>query len=157
VNNVLLRRREGSASSTSTPSRRVVATRDLVRTAVSPAAEDEPDLSKVVISVPMFEALAAGYIEAAGSVLSAAERMWLVLSGKLLTYEVGLRFLTDHLEGDVYFRIHRPGHNLDRARAQFALLRALEEMEETLSRIVERLSPDGEAARATPGSPRRPG
>jgi Ser/Thr protein kinase RdoA (MazF antagonist) len=116
---------------------------DLVRTAASPTAEDERDLSKVVVSVPMFEALAAGYLGAAGSVLSPLERGLLVVAGKLLTYEVGTRFLTDHLEGDVYFRIHRPGHNLDRARTQFTLLRSLEENEESLSRLVERLS--GEA------------
>jgi Ser/Thr protein kinase RdoA (MazF antagonist) len=109
---------------------------DMVRTAANPVAEDERDVSKVVVSVPMFEALARGYLEAMGSDLSPPERDRLVLSGKLLTYECGMRFLTDHLEGDVYFRIHRPGHNLDRARTQFALLRSLEESEERLSRIV---------------------
>ena len=112
---------------------------DMVRTAANPAAEDERDLSKVVASVPMFEALATGYLEAAGEAVSLPERERLVLSGKLLTYECGMRFLTDHLEGDVYFRIHREGHNLDRARAQFALLRSFEEKEESLSRLVERL------------------
>ena len=113
---------------------------DMVRTAVSPVAEDERDLSKVVASVPMFEPLAKGYLEAMGSGLLPAERERLVLSGKLLTYECGMRFLTDHLEGDVYFRIHREGHNLDRARTQFALLKSLEEKEELLSRLVERIS-----------------
>ena len=116
---------------------------DMVRTATNPVAEDERDLSKVVASLPTFEALAQGYLEAMGSVLSPAEQERLVLAGKLLTYECGMRFLTDHLEGDVYFRIHREGHNLDRARTQFALLTSLEEMEETLVRLVERVSAAG--------------
>jgi Ser/Thr protein kinase RdoA (MazF antagonist) len=113
---------------------------DLVRTAVNPAAEDEPDLSKVVASEPMFEALVRGYLQAIGDVLSSLELGRLVVSGKLLTFEVGIRFLTDHLEGDVYFRIHRPGQNLDRARNQFAFVRSLEEKEESLSRFVERFT-----------------
>ncbi len=112
---------------------------DMVRTGTNPVAEDERDLSKVVASLPMFEALARGYLSAAGEALSPAERDRLVLSGKLLTYECGMRFLTDHLERDVYFRIHRPGQNLDRARAQLALLTSLEGQEERLTRIVESL------------------
>jgi len=113
---------------------------DMVRTATNPVAEDERDASKVVADLAMFEALARGYLEAMGKDLTPAERDRLVLSGKLLTYECGMRFLTDHLEGDVYFRIHRPGHNLDRARTQFALLRSLEGNEERLSRLVESLA-----------------
>jgi Ser/Thr protein kinase RdoA (MazF antagonist) len=113
---------------------------DLVRTATNPVAEDERDASKAVADLPMFEALARGYLSAMGGDISPAERDRLVLSGKLLTYEVGMRFLSDHLEGDAYFRIHRPGQNLDRARTQFALLRSLEESEERMSRLVERLA-----------------
>ena len=118
---------------------------DMVRTAANPVAEDERDLSKVVANIPMFEALAKGYLEAMGGGLLPVERERLVLSGRLLTYEVGMRFLTDHLEGDVYFRIHREGHNLDRARAQFALVRSLEAHEERLERVVERLARNGAA------------
>ncbi|MFI5179820.1 MAG: phosphotransferase enzyme family protein [Thermoanaerobaculia bacterium] len=113
---------------------------DMVRTAANPVAEDERDTSKVVASIPMFEALVRGYLEAMGRTLSAIERDRLVLSGKLLTYECGMRFLTDHLEGDVYFCIHREGQNLDRARTQFALVRSLEEHEETLTRLVEKIA-----------------
>jgi Ser/Thr protein kinase RdoA (MazF antagonist) len=113
---------------------------DMVRTATNPVAEDERDASKAVADLPIFEALAKGYLSVMGGCISPAERERLVLSGKLLTYEVGMRFLSDHLEGDVYFRIHRPGQNLDRARTQFALLRSLEESEERMSRLVERLA-----------------
>ena len=118
---------------------------DMVRTATNPVAEDEPDASRVVASVPMFEALVRGYLEAMGSVLSPAERDRLVLSGMVLTYECGMRFLTDHLEGDVYFRIHRDGQNLDRARTQFALVKSLEEREEELSRLVARVAAEAAA------------
>jgi Ser/Thr protein kinase RdoA (MazF antagonist) len=111
---------------------------DMVRTATNPVAEDEPDASRVVASVPMFEALVRGYLEAMGGILSPLERDHLVVSGMVLTYECGMRFLTDHLEGDVYFRIHRDGQNLDRARTQFALVRSLEDRQEELSRLVAR-------------------
>ncbi len=113
---------------------------DMVRTATNPVAEDEPDASRVVASVPMFEALVRGYLEAMGNFLSPFERDRLVVAGKLLTYECGMRFLTDHLEGDIYFRIHRDGQNLDRARTQFALVKSLEEREEELSRLVARVA-----------------
>ena len=118
---------------------------DMVRTAANPLAEDEPDASRVVASVPMFEALVRGWLEAIGEVLSPLERDLLVVAGKLLTYECGMRFLTDHLEGDVYFRIHRPGQNLDRARTQFALVKSLEEREEELSGLVARVAAKAEA------------
>lgn len=110
---------------------------DLVRSAANPAAEDERDLAKVVVDVPMFEALARGALEALAGSLTRFEKDSLVVSGKVLTYECGMRFLTDHLLGDTYFRIHRSGHNLDRARAQMALLRSVEEREEELGRLVE--------------------
>ncbi len=99
---------------------------DLVRTSTSPAAEDETDLSKVEMRMPMFEALVDGYLSAAAGFLTAEERRLLAFSGKLITLEIGLRFLTDWLEGDVYFKVRRPGHNLDRCRTQFALVRSIE-------------------------------
>ncbi|HQR67479.1 MAG TPA: phosphotransferase, partial [Thermoanaerobaculia bacterium] len=117
---------------------------DMVRTAANPVAEDERDAARVVASVPMFEALVRGYLEAMAGALSSLERERLVVAGKLLTYECGMRFLTDHLEGDVYFRVHRDGHNLDRARTQFALVASLEAQEGALSRLVERVA--GETA-----------
>lgn len=99
---------------------------DLVRTATSPAAEDERDLSKVEMRMPMFSALAEGYLEAAGSFLTAAEIEQLAFSAKLITLEVGIRFLTDYLEGDRYFKTTRAGQNLDRCRAQLRLVEGME-------------------------------
>jgi aminoglycoside phosphotransferase (APT) family kinase protein len=113
---------------------------DMVRTLASPAAEDERDLSKVEMRLPMFEALTQGYLSAAGGLLAPAETELLAFSGKLVTLEVGLRFLTDFLEGDVYFKIGRPEHNLERCRAQFALVEAVERAEEAMRRAVERLA-----------------
>jgi aminoglycoside phosphotransferase (APT) family kinase protein len=112
---------------------------DLVRTATSPAAEDERDLAKVRMQMPMFEALARGYLTGAGGFLKEAERAHLAFSGKLITLEIGIRFLTDHLEGDVYFKTKREGHNLDRCRTQLALVRSIEEQEEAMRRVVDSL------------------
>ena len=109
---------------------------DMVRTATSPVAEDHPDAGAVHVQVPMFTAVARGYLEGAGAMVLPAERALMVTAGKLLTYETGIRFLTDHLNGDTYFRVHRPGHNLDRARTQLALLLSLEQHEEELEAIV---------------------
>jgi hypothetical protein len=102
---------------------------DLARSATSPAAEDERDLSKVRMQMPMFEALVEGYLNSAGSFLTAAEAELLVDAGMVMTFEVGIRFLTDFLEGDVYFKSHRPGHNLDRCRTQLKLVERMEEQE----------------------------
>jgi len=107
---------------------------DMVRTACNPLAEDDPDVAGLEAREDMFMALAEGYLEGTVGALLPLERDLLVTSGQLLTYECGLRFLTDHLEGDTYFRIHRPGQNLDRARNQFALLRSLERQEAGLRR-----------------------
>ncbi len=99
---------------------------DLVRTATSPAAEDERDLSRVVFQKPMYDALVEGYLETAGDMLTDAEKEHLALAGRVITFETGLRFLTDHLGGDTYFKVHREGHNLDRCRTQFRLVERLE-------------------------------
>lgn len=112
---------------------------DMVRTATSPAAEDERDLSRVRMQMPMFKALARGYLAGAGSLLTPAERHYLPFSGKLIALEIGIRFLTDYLEGDVYFKTHRPGHNLDRARTQFALVGSIEDQEHEMQQIVDAL------------------
>ncbi len=75
---------------------------------------------------PMFEALARGYLSSASSFLTSTEIDLLVLSGKLITFEIGIRFLTDYLSGDTYFKVHREGHNLDRCRTQFKLVASIE-------------------------------
>ncbi len=113
---------------------------DMVRTATCVCAEDETDLSKVRMEMPMFEALTRGYLAAVGNVLNAAEKRHLASAGKLMTFEVGIRFLTDHLEGDGYFKVHRPAQNLDRCRNQFALVKSITEQEEAMNRVVERVA-----------------
>ena len=109
---------------------------DMVRTATSPAAEDERDLSRVTMRMPIFESLARGYLAAASSFLTPEEKQYLAFSGKLITYEIGIRFLTDYLAGDTYFKTHRPEHNLDRCRTQFRLIESMEAQEEAMERIV---------------------
>jgi Ser/Thr protein kinase RdoA (MazF antagonist) len=108
---------------------------DLVRTATSPAAEDERDLSKVKMQMPMYAALVRGYLETAGEFLTPGERRLLAFAGKLITFEIGLRFLTDFLDGDRYFKVHRPGHNLDRCRTQFRLVESIAQQEEAMNRL----------------------
>jgi hypothetical protein len=110
---------------------------DMVRTATSPVKEDERDLSKVRMQFPMFEALARGYLASVGDVLTENEKQYLAFSGKLITLEIGLRFLTDFLSGDPYFKIHRPEHNLDRCRTQFKLVESIDEQEEAMTSFVE--------------------
>ena len=112
---------------------------DMVRTATSPVAEDEQNLSRVTMQFPMFEALARGYVATAGGFLTAAERSHLVAAAKLITFEQGLRFLTDYLSGDSYYKVHRPSQNLDRCRTQFKLMASIEEQEDAMERLVETL------------------
>jgi len=110
---------------------------DMVRTTTSPTLEDEKDLSKVEMQMPMFEALARGYLSAAGSFLTRAEKSYLALSGKLIAFTIGIRFLTDYLIGDTYFRVHRSGHNLDRCRTQFKLVKSITQQQEKMQKFVD--------------------
>ena len=107
---------------------------DLVRTATNPAAEDERDLTKVKLRVRIFESLVEGYLASAGPVLTEEEVLQMAFSGRLISLELGMRFLTDHLNGDEYFRVAREGQNLDRARTQLCLARQIEESEEEMMR-----------------------
>lgn len=109
---------------------------DMVRTATSPAPEDERDLNRVNMEFPLFEALARGYLSSAGGFLTSAEKESLAIAGKLITFEIGIRFLTDYLSGDTYFKVHREGHNLDRCRAQFKLLQSIEFQEEQMAELI---------------------
>lgn len=110
---------------------------DMVRTATCSAAEDERDLSKVAVDLKMFEALVRGYVAEAGRFLTSAEKRHLVFAGKLITFEQFMRFLTDYLAGDVYYKISREGHNLDRSRTQMKLVKSIVEQEEAMTRLVE--------------------
>lgn len=112
---------------------------DMVRSATSPAAEDETDLSKVAMQMPMFEALVEGYLDAAGNFINDTEIEHLTHAGKLMSLEVGIRFLTDYLEGDVYFKVHHPGHNLDRCRTQLKLVECIEAREPEMNGFVHKV------------------
>ncbi len=109
---------------------------DMVRSATTSAAEDETDLRRVTARLDIFEALVGGYLSATRGFLNRAEIAHLAFAGRLITLEIGVRFLTDFLEGDVYFKTARPGHNLDRARNQFAVLRSLEVQRSAMEEIV---------------------
>ncbi|MGH0033553.1 MAG: phosphotransferase enzyme family protein [Myxococcota bacterium] len=114
---------------------------EIVRSATCAAPEDERDLSKVRFDLELFRAVVHGYLEGAGGILTAEERAGLSLAGPLMTLENAVRFLTDHLEGDVYFGVHRPGHNLDRARAQLSLFGSMWEARGGAAGAVEALVP----------------
>lgn len=105
---------------------------DLVRTSTSPAAEDEQDLSKVCLRMDMYRALLEGYLSSAQAFLTQTEIDHLPLAGKVITFETALRFLTDYLNGDTYFKIHRDGHNIDRCRTQLALIASMEQQEDAM-------------------------
>ncbi|MBQ7320652.1 MAG: aminoglycoside phosphotransferase family protein [Clostridia bacterium] len=109
---------------------------DSIRFGASSAAEDETDLDKVFIREDMFRAYTEGFLKGLGGSLSEAEIKALPMGAYVITLETGIRFLTDYLEGDTYFRIHREGHNLDRARNQFKLVADMEAKMEKLNAIV---------------------
>ena len=109
---------------------------DCVRSGASTSSEDEKDLSKVSINLDLYEAITSGYLSTAGELLSEKEIELLPFSAKLITFEIGLRFLTDYLEGDVYFRIHRENHNLDRCRVQLEKVKAMQRLESEIKRMV---------------------
>lgn len=111
---------------------------DMIRTMTCPAEEDTRDLNSVAVRLDLFEALVKGYLTGAGDSLTNDERGALVLAGKIICFEQGLRFLTDYLSGDPYYRIHRPGHNLDRCRTQFKLLESLTAREKQMESIVQK-------------------
>lgn len=109
---------------------------DMVRTATSASKEDELDLSRIHMQMPMFSALVRGYLESASVFLNPVEIEHLPFAGKLITLETGIRFLTDYLNGDVYFKIKRPRHNLERCHTQCQLVRSIEDqMDAMLSEV----------------------
>jgi len=111
---------------------------DLVRSATNAEPEDGSDPARAALRLPVFEALARGYLEGAGPVLDAADRESLRFAGPLLAFEVAVRFLTDHLAGDTYFRSARPGQNLERCRVQLALLVSMQSQADAMARALER-------------------
>ncbi len=110
---------------------------DMVRTAAPTTREDDPEPANIGVRLDRFEALVKGYLSTA-TFLNESEISNLAFAGKLLTLECGIRFLTDYLQGDVYFKIARPAHNLDRCRNQFAFVKAIEEKMDEMQEIVKR-------------------
>ncbi len=111
---------------------------DALRFGASSGAEDEIYLDKIYFDLELFEAFTKGFLEEAGDDLTPMEIELLPFSAKLLTYECGMRFLGDYLNGDTYFKIHREHHNLDRARTQFKLVADIETKLEDMKKIVRK-------------------
>ncbi len=112
---------------------------DMIRTAANTADEDERNLSKVAVNISIFEALVRGFATEAGEFLTAVERKYLVVAAKVITFEQFIRFLSDYLAGDVYYRVHRREHNLDRARTQIKLVESIIGQERAMNTLVERV------------------
>lgn len=109
---------------------------DSIRFGANTAAEDETDLSKVTLSLELFEAYTKGFLEGCAGKLTDVEVQMLPMGAKLMTLECGMRFLTDYLQGDTYFKIHRENHNIDRCRCQFALVKDMEAKWDEMAKIV---------------------
>lgn len=111
---------------------------DSIRFGANHSAEDERDLTKVNFALELFDVYAAGFLEGAGGALTETELDYLPWGAKLMTLECGIRFLTDYLEGDHYFRIHREGQNLDRCRTQFKLVSDMEAAWDDMKAVVDK-------------------
>lgn len=108
---------------------------DLVRNTAVPCDEDERDLTKVRLDLDLYRSICEGYLQEFGSELTSSERALLSVAPQVLALTLGVRFLTDFLQGDTYFRIHRPAHNLERARTQFAVVKAMEQAQPEMMAI----------------------
>ncbi len=111
---------------------------DSIRAGATTAAEDEKDLSKVHFDLDLFQAYTEGFLSAAGNALTPLELQTLPDGARLMTYEVGIRFLADYLNGDVYFRTAYPEHNLVRARNQFKLVEEMEQKRPGMDKIIQK-------------------
>lgn len=111
---------------------------DSIRFGASTGAEDEKNLELITCDMGLFEIYTKGYVEGCGGSLTEKEIRMLPMGAKLMTLECGMRFLADYLQGDVYFKIHRPEHNLDRARTQFKLVADMEKKWDEMAGIVEK-------------------
>lgn len=111
---------------------------DSIRSGANPAEEDERDLSKVSMDLQLFEHFTHGFLEGTKRSLTDTEIEYLPFGAKLMTFECGIRFLSDHLNGDTYFKIHRENHNLDRARTQFKMVEDMEKKFNEMKAIVDK-------------------
>ena len=109
---------------------------DSIRFGANNSKEDEKDLTNVNFDINLYEVYTRGFLEGAQGSLTQAELEYLPWGARLMTLECGIRFLTDYLDGDHYFHIHRPGHNLDRARTQFKLVQDMEEQFDAMAAVV---------------------
>jgi len=112
---------------------------DAIRTAACTTEEDETDLDKITVNLEIFEAFARGFLEETKSFINEKEISLLTHSAKFMTFIMGLRFLTDYIEGDVYYKIKHPNHNIERARAQFKLVSEITKNEDEMNRIIRQL------------------
>ena len=112
---------------------------DAIRSGANRAAEDEKDLSKVRMDIRLFEGYARGYLSETKDTLNSTEKEYLALASIIITYEQALRFLTDYLDGDTYYKIHHEHHNLQRTRAQIRLVESMEEQYGEMQKIVCKL------------------
>lgn len=143
INNILFDKKTGSPAAvidldTVMPGTYLYDFGDAIRSGATHAAEDEQDLSKVDFDLELYEQFAKGYLEACGSSLTPMEIQLLPYSSIMLTLECGMRFLTDHLNGDTYFKVHRENHNLDRARTQFKLVDEMEHHIDDMAAIIKK-------------------
>ena len=113
---------------------------DSIRFGANHSAEDEKDLSKVNFDIELYEAYTRGFIQGAQGGLTPAELEYLPWGARLMTLECGIRFLTDYLDGDNYFRIHYPEQNLDRCRTQFKLVKDMEEQFDAMAAVIRKYS-----------------
>ena len=113
---------------------------DSIRFGASTGAEDEQDLDKISCDLELFKLYTKGYMRGCKGSLTKKEIELLPMGAKIMTFECGMRFLADYLEGDQYFKIHREGHNLDRSRTQFKLVADMEEKWEEMQGIVQSLT-----------------
>jgi Ser/Thr protein kinase RdoA (MazF antagonist) len=112
---------------------------DAIRTAANIAAEDEKELSKVRMDISLFKSYAKGYLSETRDTLNDVEKEYLAFAPRLITYTIAVRFLTDYLDGDNYFKIHHEHHNLQRAKAQLKLVRSMEEQYSAMQKIIKEL------------------
>ncbi len=113
---------------------------DSIRFGASTGAEDEVDLDKIEMDLHLYEVFAEGYLSVAKEFLTVTELYSLSIGAKIMTYECGIRFLTDYLNGDTYFKIHRENHNLDRCRTQFKLVADMEQKMDQMHEIIKQHS-----------------
>ena len=143
LNNVLIDKKTGEAIcvidlDTTMPGLAINDFGDSIRFGANHSAEDEKDLSKVNFDIDLYEAYTRGFLKGADGILTKAELDYLPWGAKLMTLECGIRFLTDYLEGDTYFRTHYPEQNLDRCRTQFKLVKDMEEQFQAMSDVVKK-------------------